>query len=270
MKIATYSDLHLEFGDGWNLPSDLDADILLLAGDIIVLGDFGPLKRFLQKWDKPVVFVPGNHEFYTWRNMSQCLDDFRQWLSTNLPQVIVLDDEAISFENVHIFGGAMWTDFHKRNIGSMESAKRNMIDYKRIIAPNGAKLAPADTIIFHEVFKKKLVDWFETTPEGIHIVITHHEPAWNPNSTHPRTPMSGAFTCGDMIGIIQKYQPDFWLYGHTHDHARYSIGKTMFISNPLGYPTGEHAWESKGFDPYGYMEVLHFDNSLPHKFSVSA
>ena len=55
MRIITYSDLHLEFGSGWMLPPDAKGDVMILAGDIIMLGDYDPLDRLLQKWKKPVL-----------------------------------------------------------------------------------------------------------------------------------------------------------------------------------------------------------------------
>ena len=54
MRIITYSDLHLEFGSGWTLPAETDGDVMILAGDIITLKDYGPLDRLLQAWKKPV------------------------------------------------------------------------------------------------------------------------------------------------------------------------------------------------------------------------
>ncbi len=39
MKIISYSDLHLEFGKGFQLPPDSVADVLILAGDIITFRD---------------------------------------------------------------------------------------------------------------------------------------------------------------------------------------------------------------------------------------
>lgn len=65
MKIVSYSDLHLEFRHGWSLPSDLDGDILVLAGDIITFKDFTPLETLLRGWEKPALFIAGNHEYYT-------------------------------------------------------------------------------------------------------------------------------------------------------------------------------------------------------------
>jgi predicted phosphodiesterase len=67
MRIITYSDLHLEFGSDWMLPPDAKGDVMILAGDIITLGEYDPLDRLLQKWKKPVLYVTGNHEYYTRR-----------------------------------------------------------------------------------------------------------------------------------------------------------------------------------------------------------
>ena len=45
MKIITYSDLHLEFGSGWALPRNVDADLMILAGDVITFKDYSPLTK---------------------------------------------------------------------------------------------------------------------------------------------------------------------------------------------------------------------------------
>lgn len=65
MKIINYSDLHLEFGTDFRPPRNSDADLMILAGDIITFRDFAPLGRFLEKWKKPMLYVAGNHEYYT-------------------------------------------------------------------------------------------------------------------------------------------------------------------------------------------------------------
>lgn len=71
MKLLVLSDLHLEFlPDGYRLPSvAAEFDVAVLAGDI-----YRPLTRSLE-WvarerdagafeGRPIIFVPGNHEFY--------------------------------------------------------------------------------------------------------------------------------------------------------------------------------------------------------------
>jgi predicted phosphodiesterase len=61
MKLHILSDLHTEFADFE--PPETDADIVILAGDIGVgLGGLSWVARHLS--DRPIIYVPGNHEFY--------------------------------------------------------------------------------------------------------------------------------------------------------------------------------------------------------------
>jgi len=64
MKLLVLSDLHLEWGD-YIAPVGETYDVVVLAGDIAQ----GPkaiqwARRDSSFAGKPVVFVPGNHEFY--------------------------------------------------------------------------------------------------------------------------------------------------------------------------------------------------------------
>lgn len=61
MKAHILNDLHIEFGDFE--PPATDADVVVLAGDIGV--GMGGLHWAQDRFpDRPVVYVPGNHEFY--------------------------------------------------------------------------------------------------------------------------------------------------------------------------------------------------------------
>ncbi len=61
MKLHVLSDLHTEFS-GFD-PPDTDADIVMLAGDIGI--GTGGIDWAVQRYtDVPVVYVPGNQEYY--------------------------------------------------------------------------------------------------------------------------------------------------------------------------------------------------------------
>ena len=67
MRLWILSDLHLELTRGWDLPAS-DArpefDVLVIAGDLVPKMERG-VKWLLERVpDKPVVYVPGNHEAY--------------------------------------------------------------------------------------------------------------------------------------------------------------------------------------------------------------
>ena len=78
MKLLILSDLHIEFGQ-FRVP-DVDFDVVILAGDVCDrarkvpfwtcrTGNFGEAK--------PIVFIPGNHEFYV-GVMESTLMEFQQ------------------------------------------------------------------------------------------------------------------------------------------------------------------------------------------------
>lgn len=257
MKIIYYSDLHLEFEHAWCMPEDVEGDILILAGDIINFSNYQPLKKLLSNWDKPVFFIPGNHEYYTQVPIHYEHQKFRQWLSAELPQVLFLTDEEASINGLHFFGGTMWTDFAEGNALAMNHAQSTMNDYQLIYQEDGKKITPEKTIELHQSFLNKLTRWFEKDLKGARIVLTHHAPVINPASQHNGSQLIPAFNSLDMIEIIEKYQPDYWIYGHTHECGEQVIGKTKIVSNQLGYPNGLGRYECLDFDSYGKIfEIL--------------
>lgn len=251
MKIISYSDLHLEFGSDFKPPKDEVADLMILAGDIINLNNYAPLDEFLKNWKKSVLYVNGNHEYYTQRPMNIENENFKDWLKQNYPQVILLQDEFISIQGVHFFGGTMWTDFANANKTSIERIRMQMSDFRLIQTADLRSLEPMDTVLFHQRFVNKLMSWFEMPLHGPRVVITHHAPVIHPYTIYQNSPLTPAFVSLDMPAIIQKMQPQLWIYGHTHECNRQTIGVTQMISNPLGYPKPHGGYECKDFDPLG-------------------
>lgn len=253
MKIITYSDLHLEFGTDFMPLSDSCADLMILAGDIIVFNNYRPLSRFLQGWNKPILYVAGNHEYYSNTPIARENALFKVWLANHHPNVTFLQDEAITIDGAHFFGGTMWTNFDGANSVAMDRAQRGMNDYRHICIGEGKALHPADTIIFHDNYVQKLVEWFEQDLPGARVVISHHAPVVNPNTQYGNSELMPAFNSPDMVPIIEKYQPVLWVYGHTHECDDQTIGKTRIISNQLGYPQRGGGFECRGFDKTGLM-----------------
>jgi predicted phosphodiesterase len=253
MKIITYSDLHLEFGTGFLPPQDSDADVMILAGDICVLKDYELLDQFLVGWKKPILYVTGNHEYYTRRSMTKENADLKVWLAETHPNVRLLLDEAVNIDGVNFFGGTMWTNFAGYNRKAMNAALNSMNDFRLIRTESNDVLMPADTIDLHEAFVKKLTDWFETPLLGARVIVTHHAPVINPNTKYQGSELSPAFNSLDMEEIISKYQPELWVYGHTHECDRQTVGKTKIVSNQLGYPNphSRDSYECADFDAAG-------------------
>lgn len=257
MKLLIYSDLHLEFGTDFMPPADIDADIMILAGDITIFNAKGleKLTKFLVNWEKPVLYVAGNHEYYTKQAMQngniRCLN----YLAARHPNVTFLQDEEITIDGVNFFAGTMWTNYRDANPMAMALCHQGMNDYRLII--NGDKeLTPRDTIDFHNKYVENLINWFEKDLPGSRVVISHHAPCINPNGFHRGSPMQPAYNSLDMIPIIEKYKPALWFYGHTHEPDDQIIGETRIISNPRGYPLRGGGQECKGFKEDGVGIII--------------
>lgn len=254
MKIITFSDLHLEFGIDLKPPRNSSADVMVLAGDIITFRDYGPLSRFLKDWQKPVIFVAGNHEFYTHTNMHAETDKFQAWISNTHPNVHFLRDNSITIKKTHFFGGTMWTDFLGGSEKAMREAMAHMNDFRLIKMGDGISLTPHYTTKLHSQFVEKLLEWFQQPLSGKRIVVTHHAPVINPITKYRGSPLTPAFNSTDMIEIIDQYQPDLWIYGHTHEGDDHFRGKTRIISNQRGYQHNAIQYECEdNFDAEGKL-----------------
>ena len=84
MKIQYVSDLHLEFHANSHYlhqhPLGVVADVLVMAGDIHVLGRKETTRHEFFDWCadhyEQTLIVPGNHEFYGGLPIDECIDDW--------------------------------------------------------------------------------------------------------------------------------------------------------------------------------------------------
>lgn len=113
MKIHLLSDLHLETGP-YELPPDLDCDVIVAAGDISN-GTKGVEWLKTLKTDVPIIYTAGNHEFWSTRNnpvdMFQIARDIKK--SAEGSNVKFLDNESVIIGDVRFIGATLWT-----NLGS--------------------------------------------------------------------------------------------------------------------------------------------------------
>ena len=255
MKAFAASDLHLEFHPyEYDLP---EADIALLAGDILTIAGFGKSGTKRQDYNalpfldavsakyKEVYAVAGNHEFYhadMGDGILRLKTILKQW-----PNIRVLDDESVMLSNgTRLIGSTLWTDFGKNNPVCMEQAKSWMTDY-RVIANNGERITPEFIYGVHKKSLKFLSD--ELRLLGPKIVMTHHSPTYA--QTHDRFKFDY-----DGNGLFHSelsylFGPDilYWLHGHIHDRMSTNIMGTKVEANPRGYP-GENLL----FDPNFVLE----------------
>ena len=126
-RIHLLSDIHLETGP-YAIPSGLDFDILIAAGDI------GPVEQavaWLASLDKPVVYVLGNHEYWE-QEYSDVLPLAKAAAAGT--KVHVLERTSAVIHGVRFLGATLWTDFGSWHGDLVRTAIRQMRDYNKIKA----------------------------------------------------------------------------------------------------------------------------------------
>ncbi|KAF0806282.1 hypothetical protein A6D6_01617 [Alcanivorax xiamenensis] len=219
-----------------------DADLIVLAGDIDT-GDRGVQWAVEQseKHDKPVLYVPGNHEYYR-HDIQDNLAAMRKRAEGT--RVQVLDQDQAVIGGVRFLGCTLWTDYLAYDGESrdepMAIAAQRMPDHQ-LITIEGVPFLPEHALALHQA----AIEWLDrriAEPfDGPTVVISHHGPAGA--CCHPvfsPGPLDGAFfsRLEDRIGRV-----DLWIHGHTHLSLDLPVGEGRLISNQSGY-----RGETSGFD----------------------
>jgi Icc-related predicted phosphoesterase len=247
MKIHTLSDLHTEFSDFD--PPETDADVVVLAGDIGV-GKGGIEWAAQQYPEVPVFYVPGNHEFY-----GSDVRDPDRLFDAAPGNIHVLSDSAHELDGVRFLGSTLWTDFKLYGEGEAWLSRRRasaLIEDFISIKYGERLFTPEDSVELHEVSKAWLVSELQKKSDGTTIVITHHLPATPSIDIRYKNDVLNPAFASRLEGVIEQYQPDLWIHGHTHVPCDYEIFGTRVVCNPRGYPSES---SGKGFCPGLVVEV---------------
>lgn len=237
MRIAVLSDLHLSVQD-MPLPQP-DCDLVVLAGDIA-----RPVAaiEWARQFRTPVIYVPGNHEFYG-ASIDATLGELHALAAgTN---VHVLEKEAIVLDGIRFLGCTLWSDFRigdsiSEQLHAMQQAATMIRDFSRI------RMDDRSGELFSPLASRQLFDaavaWldrlFGDAFDGRSVVVTHHAPSVQ--SIHERfvgSPLNTAFV-SRLEHKVLEWQPRLWIHGHTHDSHRYMLGDTEVLCNPRGYAKG--------------------------------
>ncbi|MEO8542954.1 MAG: metallophosphoesterase [Betaproteobacteria bacterium] len=234
MKIRILSDLHLGFAD-LELPFN-GADLLVLAGDIA-------RPREAIAWAStlgmPVLYVPGNHEFYG-SDLQTTLAELRR-LSVGTC-VDILHGTELHMAGVRFLGTTLWSDYRLFGTPSlyaaaMRESRSVMRDFQRIrVSPDSQRIfSPADAVGLFRRESAWLAQTIARPFDGPTVVITHHAPSRK--SIHPR--FDGALLNASFVSdaeyLLDVGQVDLWIHGHTHDSFDYRLGDTRVVCNPRGY-----------------------------------
>ena len=231
MKLHILSDLHTEFADF--SPPETDADVVILAGDIGV--GLGGIEWAARRFPKaPVIYVPGNHEFY-----NHDIGLTEELKAAAPPNIHLLNNDKLELHGIRFLGSTLWTDFNLNGASeawfSRRRAKRLMEDFTSI-RNGGRRYTPEDSVELHEASKAWLVAELEKIFEGPTVVVTHHLPAsTSVAKRYANDSLNPAFA-SSLEDVIEKYRPELWIHGHTHVSCDYELFDTRVVCNPGGYP----------------------------------
>jgi predicted phosphodiesterase len=272
MKIQYASDLHLEFYDNSVFlargPFKVAGDVLVLAGDTLLLKDFDDYKkhRFFD-WCaanyKETFLVPGNHEYYR-DNVSKYPDSWEKKLRDN---VTMYENRSVVVDDTEFILSTLWSHIPMSNWLKL---KKGMSDFSLI----KAGLLPLTATTYNALHERDLsfIKKAVSESKSAHkVVVTHHVPSRLLVAPEFRgSDLECGFTV-DLTDYIASSNIDVWVYGHSHRSIEKLIGHTRIVSNQIGYVAyGEYGKNFSGdrfvdldeeeFVPHGKGEVINLTN----------
>lgn len=260
MKIALYSDLHLEMTlrpkgtPAWEPPA-LDVDVVILAGDIDTHthGIEWAAKAFRQCPVSPdIVYVAGNHEYYD-ANLNNLTAEMRKTAARL--GVHFLENNVIEFGGVRFLGSTLWSDFQfygsDGSADSIRAARSRISGYSAIFDTERKFIEPRDTIQLYQKAHAFLEHGLARPFDGKTVVVTHFAPHRGcVEARFEGGELTPYFTV-DMAPLMLKHPIDVWTFGHTHCNVDFVDHGCRVVSNQRGYPREQ----SPGFQDNLIIEI---------------
>lgn len=261
VRVHVLSDLHLKYAPFTAPP--VDADVVVLAGDID-RGSRGVRWARAQFGARPVLYVPGNHEFYR-----GCVEDVQADCEREAARAggalrILQDSEWVSAD-VAFLGATLWTGFGlfgtARQCEVITVVHEAVRDFHliEVRAADGGRV-PIDPDYMQRAYAHSLA-WLKARTRWHHAarrkvcVITHFAPSRGSLAARHRTDPVSAYFVNDLDDWLRAEGPELWIHGHTHDGFDYRVGLTRVVCNARGYPDERAATEPIPFDPGRVVEV---------------
>ena len=235
MKIQYASDLHIEFSENNEF---LKANLLKKVGDILILaGDIVPFKvlnriddffQYLSDNFENTYWIPGNHEYYQY-NLADKQGMFHEKIKKN---VHLLNNVKLDINGIDFLFTTLWSHISPRNQWQIQSS---MNDFH--VIQNGDEILSIEQYnSLHNESISFLNNNISSGTAAKSIVVSHHAPTlMNYPEQYKGDVLNEAFAV-ELFDFIEKHQPDYWIYGHTHSNTDdFNIGKTCLVTNQLGY-----------------------------------
>lgn len=247
MKIQVLSDLHTEFHK-YKIKIDKNADVLVLAGDIIVADCILFLPEMLKNVNIPIIYVAGNHDFYcedkkiTKPMIEHTLKSFEK----EIPNFHFLNDESIVIDGIRFIGSTLWSDFNLSDNQFLfaQNVNRAIGDFYVITNGDGTPFRGDDCRDLCIKSKEFILSEAKKEFDGKTVLVTHFCPhPLSIDSRYESHPLNPYFTT-DFSEVFYE-NIDLVIHGHTHIRLDYEFNGIRVVCNPRGCPRENYSYTDK-------------------------
>lgn len=280
MKLHIINDIHADV-----CPYNMNIEFFSKEVDAIVLsGDYSNtiyhLKNVVaecQKYKIPMIYVPGNHEFYNYcmQTTKEYIEHLSKKYSYFKPlQLVDIDGNpnirtyVDEIHKVAFIGDTLWTDYDLfcSKDKSKEICRTGMKEMEFIAKYHQSLFfnKGASPLITPDYLEKlcdtgckiinKLAYMYKSRGYKV-VVLSHHAPHMNSIRADYRcNAISPAFGSNLLDKKISTANIDLWCHGHVHQFYDYFVNNTRVICNPRGYISYEYVEETY-FKPQLIVQV---------------
>lgn len=270
--LAYYSDLHLEGSNTILDPGP--ARVVAVVGDVMapLIGQRldNPEDEHEAVWwlrqhmpaDRPVLYVPGNHD-YEGTRVSHALAAMRR--AAQGSQVHVLWNEGVTIDGVRYIGSPFWSDptQGRKDPQAVLEAVALGTDLRRSRQDDGRPLDGAWLLEQHRQARAFIAQELEQHRDTTTVVLTHWAPSAKSQDERFRAENTGGYWACDCEDLVA--QAHVWIHGHIHASVDYRVGsdpeRGRVLSNPRGFSHLFNVPQNNTFDPTG--RILHLDGPTP-------
>lgn len=230
------SDLHIEYKNT-DVPDPLSlitpsAEILILAGDIGSFYQYNQLKTFLINlcpYFKVVIYVPGNHEYYTikgisHKRMDSLLYNFIQ-MEKSIDNLYVLNRSSVQIGDICIVGCTLWS--------------KTEINVPQFIV----RIPCMNTMVYNKKYEEdlsyieKMIEYCQKKDKKL-VVVTHHCPTYSVITSKKKLKYKYiSLYASNLDHLLTSNKVHTWIAGHIHSNFNIiTEGGTHLVGNQRGKP----------------------------------
>jgi Icc-related predicted phosphoesterase len=254
MRVQVMSDLHIDFPGAHGIPRLAQgAALVIVAGDTCqgLVRAIEALRRAFPNTE--IATVAGNHEYYGF-----CLPDELAAGRARAKElgVHLLENDTALFGHLRVIGATGWTDYEafgeRLREPGMRTAYDLMQDHKKIKWRRDPwmRFRPQEARALHLQSRAYIEATLAKPHSGETLILTHHPGTIEAIAPAFQRSLTSLAYFSELLPIVDRYQPRWWVSGHTHLSMNFQRGRTRMISNPCGY-----ADENRYFDPLFTIEV---------------